>query len=413
MEVPRTPIFGLSLIEPGFNARNKTCPTKTNECKNRGERKLWAIHNFMMWFLWVALMATIICSVRYFRHYWRKLIYVHVIAGIVIFFAMTAAVIMAWVRLGGMDFKQWPAFLENVATFIGWWVCISGFTAWYWRKYLTYEWGTLKMLNALNIHRWSARIFCIGVQGLIMFAIIDNYGFTSGAIWVSCWQFIVLAFIFICLEVRHQRILREEVPYVQPEAVMNLKEFEVLIKNGRKLMILDDLVLDVADFIEMHPGGKFVIEHTVGTDIAKFFYGGYCLEDNNGAKPAETWRHTNYARMIANDLAVARFDCMREGSVESFCRLRADLDNEVNGLTRTFTMQTSDMKPRHNYKAYYPGLKYLTRHFWIRNMAQPEVIRHYTTCNAMETRFYNELVRCLKDPAAVDTFDKKLLNNCD
>jgi len=31
----------------------------------------------------------------------------------------------------------------------------------------------------------------------------------------------------------------------------------------------------------------------------------------------------------------------------------------------------------------------------------------------MEARFYNELVRCLKDPAAVDTFDKKLLNNCD
>ena len=36
-------------------------------------------------------------------------------------------------------------------------------------------------------------------------------------------------------------------------------------------MILDDLVLDVGEFYKVHPGGKFVIEHTVGTDIAKFF----------------------------------------------------------------------------------------------------------------------------------------------
>ena len=116
-----------------------------------------------MWFLWVVLMATIICSVRYFRHYWRKLIYVHVFAGIAVFFAITTAALMAWIRLGHMDYSAWPPLLENVATFIGWFVCITGFTAWFWRKYLTYEWGTLKMLNYLNIHKWSARIFCFGV----------------------------------------------------------------------------------------------------------------------------------------------------------------------------------------------------------------------------------------------------------
>lgn len=93
----RTPIFGLTLIEKAGNAKGKTCATNTNNC-TRGNRVLWAVHNFIMWFLWVAVMATIVCTVRYFRHYWRKLIFVHIFFGLLVFFGMTAAVTLAYVR---------------------------------------------------------------------------------------------------------------------------------------------------------------------------------------------------------------------------------------------------------------------------------------------------------------------------
>jgi hypothetical protein len=191
--------------------------------------------------------------------------------------------------------------------------------------------------------------------------------------------------------------MKEEEPYVIPAAVMNVEEFERRMHAGEMLMILDDLVLDVSEFYKVHPGGKFVIEHTIGTDIAKFFYGGYSLEDNMLSTPAFGFRHSNYARIIANDIAIARFDCSQQGSVVSKCRLRWDLDNTVNRLTRSFVLETLDRKPRLNYKSYYPGLKNLTRHFWIRNMNNPAVIRHYTTCNAMAPKFYSELIRVLND----------------
>jgi len=139
-----------------------------------------------------------------------------------------------------------------------------------------------------------------------------------------------------------------------------------------------------------------VIEHCIGTDIAKFFYGGYSLEDNMKPTPAFGFRHSNYARMIANDIAIARLDCSEEGAVVSKAKLAWQKDNVVNKLTRSFFWETMDGEPRHNYKAYYPGMKYLTRHFWIRSMKAPEVIRHYTTCNAMATKFYSELVRVLQ-----------------
>lgn len=111
---------------------------------------------------------------------------------------------------------------------------------------------------------------------------------------------------------------------------MDLHEFEARLRKGEKLVILDDLVLDIAEFARYHPGGKFVIEHTVGTDIAKFFYGGYCLEDNLKPTPSFGWKHSNYARIIANDLAIATFAASAEGSINSKCILRGDLDNTVN-----------------------------------------------------------------------------------
>lgn len=72
-------------------------------------------------------------------------------------------------------------------------------------------------------------------------------------------------------------------------------------------MILDNLVLDVGAFINEHPGGRFVIKHNIGTDISKFFFGGYSLEGNlNGVSQGHN--HSSYARRIVNSLAIAIYE---------------------------------------------------------------------------------------------------------
>jgi len=40
------------------------------------------------------------------------------------------------------------------------------------------------------------------------------------------------------MELRHQRIMMEEVPYVTPRTVMTLHQFEDLLRQGRKLIFL-------------------------------------------------------------------------------------------------------------------------------------------------------------------------------
>ena len=40
---------------------------------------------------------------------------------------------------------------------------------------------------------------------------------------------------------------------------MSREEFDSCIDNGQKLVLLDDLILDVDKFIGEHPGGRFFI----------------------------------------------------------------------------------------------------------------------------------------------------------
>jgi len=84
-------------MAPIGKVSNNSCATRTDLCP-RGNRKLWAVHNFLMWLCWVVLMCFIVCSARYFRHYWRKSIYIHATFGIIIFIVTTVGVLMAWTR---------------------------------------------------------------------------------------------------------------------------------------------------------------------------------------------------------------------------------------------------------------------------------------------------------------------------
>lgn len=70
-----------------------------------------------------------------------------------------------------------------------------------------------------------------------------------------------------------------------------------MIVLSEQLVILDNLVLNVEHFMNYHPGGKFLLNHNIGRDISKFFYGGYALDNNADIEGSVIHAHTNIARL--------------------------------------------------------------------------------------------------------------------
>ena len=76
--------------------------------------------------------------------------------------------------------------------------------------------------------------------------------------------------------------------------------FQQRIEKGEYLHVIDNLVINLKPFAHKHPGGKFLLDYTVGRDISKFFYGGHGL-DNNKPNPNQSHprnHHSNIARKI-------------------------------------------------------------------------------------------------------------------
>lgn len=183
----------------------------------------------------------------------------------------------------------------------------------------------------------------------------------------------------------------------------------MVYNQGEQLVILDEFVLDVSEFISHHPGGRFVLQHCIGRDISKYFYGGYSLDGNSErGMPYPGHMHSNIARIVANDLIIAYYEKDVE-KTSTICRVMEDKKFNVNSDVATIYLQSVDKKPVPNFKKFYHGFELLTKHFWVRSLQQRNVIRHYTICNTMNPELYRAYVLAL-DEESGQNFDPNLLD---
>lgn len=81
-----------------------------------------------------------------------------------------------------------------------------------------------------------------------------------------------------------------------------IEEFHNLVYvQQQNLVVLDNKVLDFADYDHLHPGGKFTLKKNRGRDISKFFYGSYKLVNSSDEKPRN---HSASAMAIANSMII-------------------------------------------------------------------------------------------------------------
>jgi hypothetical protein len=144
---------------------------------------------------------------------------------------------------------------------------------------------------------------------------------------------------------------------------MTIREFEEKVKSGEKLWILDNIVLDLSEYANKHPGGSFVINRTVGKDVSKFFYGGYALDSNSEAVKsgnAHVWNHSNIARKIVNQLAVARLVTCDTPAFSAKIIENVALNNKTSCLT--FKSENGVVP---GISSYYPELEMLGQHYLV------------------------------------------------
>ena len=120
-------------------------------------------------------------------------------------------------------------------------------------------------------------------------------------------------FVFISILIFSELIYRiwkwrssVEVSKKESKRSITLEEFSDLVINKKKrLIILDNKVLDFGEYDDFHPGGKFYLQKNIGRDISKFFYGSYKLINDSTQKAKN---HSAAAMAIANGLTIGHLE---------------------------------------------------------------------------------------------------------
>jgi cytochrome b involved in lipid metabolism len=266
------------------------------------------------------------------------------------------------------------------------------------RKCCKIDWQTHSLLSLGRVHRYMAYATLILAQVSITVGIVWYYQRLKQLHWGIIYAAINLgAFttpIVFC-EILRIRTLQQCDSFNIMQTSIDQQEFEEMIEEGRKLVILDELVIDVESFISRHPGGRFALQHNIGRDISKYFHGGYSLEGNLGPNPVQGHKHSNYARKIVNQLAIATFE--KQTTVqETVMNVMRPLTHRLTGDTCIIHLQSQDKQVVPNMKHFYSGLSILGKHFTIRSNERESVTRQYTVSNIMRPKIYEELIRVLR-----------------
>lgn len=183
-----------------------------------------------------------------------------------------------------------------------------------------------------------------------------------------------------------RRMSTRELSTSKSKHSMTVEEFKVAVFEKKKQMvIMDNCVLDMDEYAGIHPGGKFVLEKTVGRDVSKFFYGGYQMVSGAEEFP---FNHSALAMSISQTFVVANL-----AGQEHVAPILTQMAGKeiINSIATMFTLKTTDSKKVHDFKLWYSEFTKLGQHFLVYGQKNMTIKRQYTICSSIEPKFYQAL----------------------
>lgn len=376
------------------------------------QQRVMSAHGWMMWLSWTVICMAQISLNRYYRTWWRYSQTMHnVLGSIAGILTLVALIIMLKSKNGHMTFsQQYHSIFGIIMIVLAPLMIIGGWVTYLMRRGMS-DWSTTSMLKRKRAHMYFGYFIFFTVQlavctGILVRIINMSAGNqTNRGWWIATVNLLFIIGVMTVQEFRHRQFSKLDYDWVVKKHLPSYSENDInaQIANGRKLMVLNQFVLDCTDYISYHPGGRFVIETNVGRDISKFFYGGYCLEGNGGSTPSTGYNHSNYAMVIANDLAIA-INCKETNPEITLTVCNTERTHMWTNSVGTVFFEAKDGKAQANFKNFYDGFHMLGKHYKLRALKRNALVhRHYTICNTMRPEVHNGYLECLRTGAKFNT----------
>ena len=127
------------------------------------------------------------------------------------------------------------------------------------------------------------------------------------------------------------------------------------------MVVLDDLVIEVENYKQSHPGGKDVMDTNIGRDVSKFFYGGYSM-----SKHSYPYAHTQSAVKVLSTLVKYRLTASVFGTdqaAQTFVAVLSSRTAIVPNVIHTVTFKAATKVI--GLQKHYSDIDMIGRHFLV------------------------------------------------
>lgn len=228
----------------------------------------------------------------------------HSVLGVALLVLGVAGVAVRVAREGELELEGVHSLPGGVITLGSILISVGGAFALYYKKYAKWRTGTIKTLRFA--HRVGGATLLIASTIVTFTGLLD---FTEDQplkqySWIAYFELIFWLVLYLAGELYFRKVRGGEDPFpdLSKYPVLSEAAFKAKVEHGEKLVILDNVILNLAAYEHQHPGGAFLLQQTVGRDISKYFYGGYALDGNMNLEPGQATlnhAHTNIARKVA------------------------------------------------------------------------------------------------------------------
>lgn len=282
----------------------------------------YKIHGIIMYITWSILTFLAILSGRYMKHLYNFRMIIHASVGTLI---MSNTVILVVLALGTYPAKGTPkvahkpigiiVMVISVLQFMGGMTVKQTNSNLEWKS----KWASFSKLG----HQCFGLFLILFSNFQVATGLVNYESPVKNLIYVHFAVYLViLAIIEILYRWRYKYtdkgvVKKENVP------IITQLQLNTMVRNGRKLVLFNNFILDVESFMDEHPGTRFVIAENIGSDIGKYFYGAYSVEAD-----VAPHTHSSYASTLITKLTIGKLK-QAKSKVESRASIKSEGDQDV------------------------------------------------------------------------------------
>jgi len=221
------------------------------------EFTMYLLHAIFTWLPWTVLCLAMFITNRWFAHVSDKMQYIHAFLGWLVMILTLAFVFLLFV-FEGWDVDDLHQIIGFSVTVVSVYMVGNGIATYYVKN--ESRWNSQQKIKLMRQTHKILGFMSFFAGAITIWLGFEEWNGARNLKFLGPLNLVLSIVLFLGFEANFQLMKdREDAFPTDGYPIISEAEFNIRVRKGENLCILDNLVLDLTNYVHQHPGGAFLI----------------------------------------------------------------------------------------------------------------------------------------------------------